>query len=593
MSLFNYEKFLLNEVSYYQDKYSKKRGSEKFTLNTTNTEIKPFLDLLIKQGANPDESYQTVDYDPSAPTISYKFGKNEITIEDSTGKRFNLISGKTELKSITYQYKSNDTGGKLDAAKYEQGIVFFYNTEVMGLDEKQAISQGGLDPSVEDWSWRLENTCLPIAKELGNGIGPLIYSGKSKATTSAEWKSNDPTPKTDVYSGKSNGGKFSVKKAGGAQLMSGTAEAKDVFNAALKYYESYEKNTTPLVSPAFIENLSKKVSYVVKSEEGIQKLKANAQEAWVSFRLGAVVDAIRKNNLTLSVAFQKDPNRPATDKAIADAADAHTKAEFAAAGIGDRRGNWETNLIKGIDDGQKVFDNWWTTSYLPTMAEVQKSILLSTILDATQDHREIQESLRNVFQKDPNFLKWLIYEAATGQVKFSGNTNIGSSAGISAIADKFLIFDDRGLAEPISPITVDWAKAHTNKVKTTVGFKSSSGRSASSIRLAIGNTLDENESLQLSGIERIIVEEFSKLNEDMIALNESFIDVFKKTVNSVKTFAAQTWTAITNAISSFYQNVLLRIGEAFKTIFNQGIDAICNFFGFTVEGAVDPIYINF
>ena len=111
--------------------------------------------------------------------------------------------------------------------------------------------------------------------------------------------------------------------------------------------------------------------------------------------------------------------------------------------------------------------------------------------------------------------------------------------------------------------------------------------------MAIGNTLDENESLQLSGIERIIVEEFSKLNEDMIALNESFIDVFKKTVNSVKTFAAQTWTAITNAISSFYQNVLLRIGEVFKTIFNQGIDAICNFFGFTVEGAVDPIYINF
>ena len=92
-----------------------------------------------------------------------------------------------------------------------------------------------------------------------------------------------------------------------------------------------------------------------------------------------------------------------------------------------------------------------------------------------------------------------------------------------------------------------------------LGFKSAGGRSTSSIRLAIGGKLDKNESLQLSGMERIIFEEFNKLNTDLLALNESFIDSFKKTLNGVKTFATQTWNAVTNAISYFYQNIITLI----------------------------------
>ena len=589
MSLLNYQNFILNEVSIFQDKY-KKGGGKSFTLNITSPDSKAleFVNLIIAQGADPNGEYQKIDYDENAPTINWKGGtEHSITIEDKKGKRFNLVSNdKGIMQKITKPYDEKSLGGKLDAAKYEQGIVYFYNTQVMGLDEDQAIAQGSLNDSDTGWFVKLEKTCLGVAKQLESNLGPLIWSGSDSVNTSADWKSNDKTPKTDIYSGKSNSGKFSVKKAGGSQLMSGTTEAKDVFNAALQYYNRFEKKES-IVSPAFIENLSKKVSYVVKSEEGIQKLKANAQEAWVSFRLGTVLDTIRKNKLTLPIVFQKDPNRPATDKAISDAADAHTKAEFAAAGIGDRRGNWESNLIKGIDDGQKIFDSWWTNSYLPTLATVQKDVLLTTVLDATQDHREVQESLRDVFQNDPDFLKWLIYEAATGQVKFSGNVNIDSSIGVTAIADKFLIFNDNGLAEPVLPITVGWAKDHIKEVKTTVGFKSAGGRSTSSIRLAIGGKLDENESLQLSGMERIIFEEFNKLNTDLLALNESFIDSFKKTLNGVKTFATQTWNAVTNAISYFYQNIIVRISNAFKDVFSQGIDAICSFFGFTIDGAVN------
>jgi len=596
MSLLNYQKFILNEVSIFKDKY-KKGGGKSFTLNTTssNSDAVEFANLIIAQGADGNGEYQRVDYDENAPTINWKGGTtHSITIEDKNGKRFNLSSNSKDILGyVCLEYSEKSLGGKLDAAKYEQGIVYFYNTQVMGLDEDQAIAQGSLNDSDTGWFTKLEKTCLGVAKQLDSNLGPLIWSGSDSVNTSADWKSSDKTPKTDVYSGKSNSGKFSVKKTGGSQLMSGTTEAKDVFNAALQYYNHFEKKKS-IVSPAFIENLSKKVSYVVKSEEGIQKLKANAQEAWVSFRLGTVLDTIRKNKLTLPIVFQKDPNRPATDKAISDAADAHTKAEFASAGIGDRRGNWESNLIKGIDDGQKIFNGWWEKSYLPTLASVQKDVLLTTVLEATQDHREVQESLRDVFQNDPDFLKWLIYEAATGQVKFSGNVNIDSSTGVTAIADKFLIFNDTGLAEPIAPITIGWAKDHIKEVKTTVGFKSSGSRSASSIRLAIGGKLDESESLQLSGMERIIFEEFNKLNNDLLALNESFIDSFKKTLNNVKTFAAQTWTAVTNAISYFYQNIIVRISKAFTDVFSQGIDAICSFFGFTIDGAVDgEINISF
>lgn len=587
MSLLNYQNFILNEVSIFQDKY-KKGGGKSFTLNTTssNSDVVEFANLIIAQGADGNGEYQRVDYDENAPTINWKGGtKHSITIEDKKGKRFNLLSNSKEILGyVCLEYSEKSLSGKLDAAKYEQGIVYFYNTQVMGLDEDQAIAQGSLNDSDTGWFIKLEKTCLGVAKELQTDLGPLIWSGSDTVSVSSGWNSKDKTPKTDVYSGKANGYKFSVKKAGGSQLMSGTTEAPDVFKAALRYYNQYEKNASK-VSPAFIENLSKKVSYVVKSQEGIQKLKDNAQKEWVSFRLGSVLDTIKKNNLVLP--GQKNPNRKASDKAIIDAAESHTKAEFAAAGIGDRRGNWEANLIKGIGDGQKVFDDWWTNNYLPSLATVQKDILLQTVLDATKDHREVQESLRRVFQEDPDFLKWLIYEAATGQVKFSGNVNIDSSTGVLAIADKFLIFNENGLAEPIMPITVDWAKKHVKEVKTTVGFKSSGERSASSIRLAIGEKLDENESQQLSGMERIIFEEFNKLGNDFLALNESFIDSFKKTLDGVKTFAAQTWTAVTNAISYFYQNIVVRISKAIKDVFSQGIDAICNFFGFTIEGAVD------
>lgn len=587
MSFLNYQNFILNEVSIFDDKY-KKGGGKSFTLNITssNSDAAEFANLIKAQGADENGEYQRVGYDENAPTINWKGGtEHRITIEDKNGKRFNLAANnKTMLSAVCLEYSEKSLGGKLDAAKYEQGIVYFYNTQVMGLDEDQAIAQGSLNDSDTGWFLKLKTSCLGVATQLDSNLGPLIWSGSDKVSVSSGWNSKDKTPKTDVYSGKANGYKFSVKKAGGSQLMSGTTEASDVFKAALRYYNQYEKDASK-VSPAFIENMSKKVSYVVKSQEGIQKLKDNAQEAWLSFRLGTVLDIIKKNNLTLP--GQKNPNRPASDNAIKDAAESHTKAEFAAAGIGDRRGKWETNLIKGIGDGQKVFDDWWANTHLPSLATVQKDILLQTVLDATKDHREVQDELRKVFKADPEFLKWLIYEAATGQVKFSGNVNIESSAGVLAIADKFLIFNDNGLAEPIMPITVDWAKKHVKEVKTTVGFKSSGERSASSIRLSIGGKLDENESQQLSGMERIIFEEFNKLGNDFLALNESFKDSFKKALDGVKTFAAQTWTAVTNAISYFYQNIIVRISNAIKDVFSQGIDAICNFFGFTIEGAVD------
>ena len=82
-----------------------------------------FFDFLDKN--NIFTPTYKIDYDENAPTINWKGGtEHSITIEDKKGKRFNLVSNdKGIMQKITKPYDEKSLGGKLDAAKYEQGIV--------------------------------------------------------------------------------------------------------------------------------------------------------------------------------------------------------------------------------------------------------------------------------------------------------------------------------------------------------------------------------------------------------------------------------------------------------------------------------------
>lgn len=590
MSLLNYTEFIINESSIIS-KFDEYRRTP-FTLNKSNSKIKPFLDLAIAAGADPNEKYNTTDYDETAPVITYGRGAQKITIIDSKGKKFTLSSGKTEIEILAFSLKSEkSTAGPMDAAKYEQGIVYYYNINQEGLDIDEAIQKGSLDSSIESWIDVIQKTCEPVADSLPRGLGILVHSGKTAGSINSNWNGGDKTAKADLYSMKSNGGHFSVKKKGGAQLMSSTAEAKSVFNAGLAYYEKYEK-TSPLVDDKFIADLSKKISYVIKTPEGIGKVKQSGQNAWLNYRLPTVINQISKGNLTLSSAYQKNPSKPATSQAIAKAAEMHVKAEYAQAGIGDRKGNWEANLINGISDGNKEFTSWWENLYLPLFAKEQRKEVLQHVLDATQDHRDIQEKLRTTFTKDPAFLKWLIYEAATGQVKFTGIPDLGNTSNI-AVANQFIIFDNSGL-DTLEDITINWAEDNVKNVKTTVGFKSSGGRSASSIRLSIGEILDESVIADsCDTMESIIEREFNMFSKELLSINESFTSFFTNAASKAKTFVNQTWDMLVSAINSFYDKVIKKITDGIIAACGKSIQAISDFFGFSIEGECNPISISF
>ena len=506
--------------------------------------------VIVLPGEKPININQKSQYSSKYPTVEYK------------------LDGKWYYLTLTEGDKGHI---KITPDVYEMGIVYAYNTFVEGFKREDALKLGKIDLKYfEIYEDYIIDICKRIALNMPKQNSYLVWSGSDRGIT-IDWESNDATSKTDFYS-KQN--RYFLKMAGGSQLMSGSAEAVSIFKAALDYYEYHDKNLLEEEMVNLIENIKSKFININNIDTNISIIKSTAINKWIEYRV-PMIKNIAKRLL--------DKKIVSNEKKFQKAIMAHAKAEIIRAGIGNRIGNWENWFIKGIEDGEKVFKEWWEKEFLNDLEETQRNIV-NKILKATLNHRFLQEKLTELFTKNPEFLKWIIYEAATGNRKFTGQIEkLANEVDEKFVADNIFVFRPTGEIEKIEEITPEWSKKYTKYVKTKVSFKTSNKRASSAFRLIV-----DNFNFEYSIIDKIFEEEIKNFKQEIILINKGIKDI----INNDKSLAKNIWDKLLNAIKKFYNNIIKKIINTLYEWAKKGIREFASLFGLIFQGEA-TVNINF
>jgi hypothetical protein len=495
----------------------------------------------------------------------------------------NLAYGTYSSKYPTIEYKVDGrwyhvilAGGKQSgftpkAEDFEQGIAYAYNTQIMKMDRASALKAAGVDegqfevfePYVKDISDKVASMMLKS--------GEMKYYGTSKSKT-VNWNEGKSAPKTDLYSDK---GRISLKKGGGSRLMTGTSETQYVFDAAVRYFDTHSNAFLNEEMTKIVTTIDTKFTSGLHLEQGIRGIKSDAVKAWVEFRLS-------DKSFIADVKRLADKKTVSTDKKMLARASQHAKAEFIQSGMGKRTPDWERNLIPNLPDHSSTFNKWWLKTYLPTITKSQRKNV-QDVFAATIDHVELEKNLRDMFEKEPEFLKWVIYEAATGVCKFSGQVKkLADDLSLPvAVANSLIVFNDSGIVKGKSgPITPAWAEEYTSKVKAVVGFKSAQGRSASSFQI-----LNDNDNfVEETWLKSIITEETNILEHELNNIEEGFKEQFSKVISNVKTFVNDMWIKLEKTLTNFYNKIFAKIIAKLKEFAQQGIKVFADALGMKING---------
>jgi hypothetical protein len=473
------------------------------------------------------------------------------------------------------------TGFTPSAADFEQGIAYAYNLQLKNTGTRaKALEAAGID---EEEFEVFESYVADISNKVASQMlksGPVRYTGKEQSKTAIVgkkqvWNVAKSPPKTDLYSDK---GKISLKKGGGSRLMSGTSETQYVFNAALEYFQHHNSAFLMKDMLRVVSTIDSKFTRSLKLEQSVRSIKTDAGKAWVEFRL-----ADKKFISDVNKFANKNDIR--TAKKAIEVATNHAKAEFISSGMGKRSAGWEENLIDGIPDFTAAFNDWWVGTYIKTIRKSQR-INVQDVFAGTIDHVELEKNLRNIFEVEPEFLKWVIYEAATGVYKFSGQVaKLADDYSLpDAVANKLMVFNSNGIDSANSgDITPGWAKGYTSKVKTVVGFKVADGTASSSFQIISG--INENASFKEGNwIDSIISEETKMFEHELYNIEEGFKEQFNKAIANVKTFVSDMWLKLEKTIANFYNKVFAKIIAQLKAFAQQGIKVFANALGITFTG---------
>jgi len=486
--------------------------------------------------------------------------------------RFDALSFDYEGKSYLFKL-SVGSGGKGgvpgDAAYYEMGICVEYN-KLKGMDEDKAFKSADVDvKKYEPFREHLTEVCGKIAKNLPNVGSSLRQTGGDKYSPSNKWPTSEGTPKTDIYGGSAH--RISVKKAGGSQLVSGgSGDAKGVFSGALSFYQTHDKAR----SVTHIQNLINSIENDFKkfnTDNSVGKVRKATGEAYLKWRIPEIEKEVKKLKLKVG----------STD------IEKHAKSELMGAGIIGQAGKWSEWPIDKVKtlSTSKVMS--WFNKYVKKQGTKELQDEVRNIVTTAIDHKRIDSEFNKIFQ-DNEFKKWVVYEAASGNFKFSGDSNLNSPS--NGIANELLVFGTNGSVE-VKPIDSNWAKKYANSVTSNVGYKSSGRSKFTSFRL-LSEVIEGDElSTFESDTNNIINEE---LNNFMGELNEFILEegFFKNALGTLKKIGKKLLDKIKNGVIKFYNNVFKKIIDKLKTYAKQGIDKFAEALGIEIDGSA-KFKVNF
>lgn len=510
--------------------------------------------------------------------------------EVPAGEKVEFNSGKVATISGTYtgihfEYKDKIYNFKLsagssvgvgatrtprDAAYYEMAICVEYNKS-KGMDREEAMKRADVEESkYAAYEEHLTEVGSGIVENLPEMGSFLRQTGGDIFSPASSWPSSDGTPKTDIYGGPNH--RISVKKEGGSQLISGGAgDAKGIFTGAFKFYEKYSgKGKQDAME--IVNSISDEFKRFT-SERSVTDVRKGAGNAYVEWRMPQIEEKARKLNLNLN---KNDAER-------------HAKAEAISAGLIGSRGNWEgwfIDEIQPLSDKKimKWFEDYWKSQSTDELKDEIRNIVSAAI-----SHKKLDDAFNKIFE-DAQFKKYCVYEAASGDYKFSGTDTLGSPD--DPIANKLLVFSLSGKVK-VKPIDEDWASKYANKVSTAVVFKSSKNSKWTSFRL-ISEGYNYNE---LSHFEKdlnhIIESESRKLSKDVNTLFENYNNDVSNIINEIslrnmmrkmKDVGRKLLKKISDKIKSFYENVIKRVISNLKKYATEGLNSFMEIIGIDVNG---------
>lgn len=467
-----------------------------------------------------------------------------------------------------------------DATNTEMAICYHYNLIRSDGNKDRALGQAGItEKNFAKLTPELLETGKKVAIEMKDRGPWLLHSGSGSATNFYA-QGRDVTPKADFVGDNKN--YISLKKAGdsgaGAQLMSAkSGEAAGVVEAAIGHYEkntrdNFSRNSDFISAMNILEN---KMKETARNDLNVEVAKGKIDfEKWYITKSPNALN-LKKNRKLKTKDIQK-----------------HLKAELSLLGATRISSSAQKNLIKGIpaiskDELQNVFDTYQGDSGVKignvtvsarhlekispdklTDPALKKQVteVIQTSINAT----EWQNELQKFFDNNEELKKWLIYEAASGLYKFTGNHSDGSNyyGSQSAVANRILVFSENGIKNEYDILQYSMDNPQlANKV--SVSYKGS-GRSKY-IKLGIAAHYESELPL--------LQEEVYHLQRQYL-LNEG---LFSKIKDKTKEFLNK----LKDIVARFFERVIVKFIDRIKNLAEDGVTKLLDVLGLEITGTVN------
>ena len=519
-------------------------------------------------------------------------------------------------------------GSAADATNGEKAICFAYNHYIKKMEPDEALSKAKIDklPSAAKWTTLVASGKAVVEdSKFGDKGDYLIHAGTSTARTYYD-KGVDTTSKSDLYINGNNEQNISLKKQGdkgeGAQLMSAkSGEAAGVFSAAMEHYkkvdgvdisnnkdfkaamkileEDMDKTSTNRMNVEVSSGKKDFGTWYVESSTRAQDLRSKYRRDrkikdkditnFLKGELSLVGAAVKKLAKDKEYVAKLPNETPINSKKDLDPyIDEYIKDDINANVGGAPKSRKDKD--KGIKVSAYHFFKGGkagtSTDYAAGVdSDVFKSEALKTqvkdIIHTAIDNKAWQEELSKFFTDNVDLKKWMVYEAASGHYKFTGQPSTGQPypGTQREVANKILVFSDSGFVKEYENL-VDYAGNNTNLVdNVSVSYKGT-GRSKESV-VRIATSYEPKGGLPL--LEEILKEEIPSLQQEIYQIERSYLlseGIFRNAVQKVKKFASH----VTNLLKKFYENVIKKFVTKLYEFAKQGVTKFLEALGLEVEG---------
>jgi len=196
---------------------------------------------------------------------------------------------------------------------------------------------------------------------------------------------------------------------------------------------------------------------------------------------------------------------------------------------------------------------------------------------------EWQETFSTFFNQNTDLKQWMVYEAASGLYKFTGQASTGKAypGTQREVANKILVFNDNGFVEEYTNL-VDYGANNTQLIdNVVVAYKGEGRTKAASVRIFS----DYEPEGELPLLEEILNEETPRLQQEIYQIERSYLlseGMFRGAINKMKKFVSH----VSDLLKNFYEKVIKNFVTKLFELAKQGITKFLEALGLEVEGEV-------